>query len=184
LLAARLSGMPLHVALLEAHTPKVVGAVARRCATLGASLHLIGPLDFTTDDPELLATGPENWDLLDWWLHPGWRDFRDAMSRERCLYFAVDAERDPGDAPFRSNSVLVFGDEALGIPERIRGKYPDRLFKLPRAATRAKTLDLPHAIEATLAFAAKRAPLNTPAIASTDAAEAPLTKQRRHRRGG
>ncbi len=176
--------MPLHVALLEAHTPEVVGAVARRCAALDASLHLIGPLDFAADAPDLLAAGPDNWDLLDWWIHPGWRDFRDAMSRDRCLYFAVDAERDPGDAPFRPNSVLVFGDEALGIPERIRGKYPDRLFKLPRAAARAKTLDLPHAIEATLAFAAKRATLHTPVIASPDAGDAAPSKRRRHHRGG
>lgn len=176
--------MPLHIALLEARTPKVVGAVARRCAAVGASLHLIGPLDFTADDPDLIAAGPDNWDSLDWWFHPGWRDFREAMSRERCLYFAVDAERDPGDAPFRQNSVLVFGDEAVGIPERIRGKYPDRLFKLPRAAARAKTLDLPQAIEATLAFAAKRASLNTPTIAPTGVADAPPTKRRRHHRGG
>jgi tRNA (cytidine/uridine-2'-O-)-methyltransferase len=176
--------MPLHVALLETHTPKVVGAVARCCAALDASLHLIGPLDFATDTPELLAAGPDNWDQLDWWVHPGWRDFRDAMSRDRCLYFAVDAERDPGDAPFRPNSVLVFGDEALGIPERIRGKYPERLFKFPRAAARAKTLDLPHAIAATLAFAAKRAALNTPVIPPPDAGAAAPTPRRRHRREG
>src|SRR5664279_4390880 len=164
--------MPLHVALLEAHTPKVVGAVARRCAALDASLHLIGPLDFAADAPDLLAAGPDNWDLLDWWIHPGWRDFRDAMSRERCLYFAVDAERDPGDAPFRPNSVLVFGDEAVGIPERIREKYPERLFKLPRAAARLKELDLPGAIETTLAFAAKRSALGTAAPAPTESADA------------
>ncbi len=176
--------MPLHIALLEARTPTVVGAVARRCAAAGASLHLIGPLEFATDDPVLRAAGPENWDLLDWWLHPAWRDFRDAMSRERCLYFAADAERDPGDAPFRPNSVLVFGDESVGIPERIRGKYPDRLFKLPRAATRSKKLELPQVIEATLAFAAKRATLNTPAIAAADVNDAPPAKRRRHHRGG
>ncbi len=176
--------MSLHVALLEARTPAVVGAVARRCATVGASLHLVGPLAFTTDDPELVAAGPDHWDLLDWWLHPAWRDFRDAMSRDRCLYFAVDAERDPGDAPFRPNSVLVFGDESVGMPERIRGKYPDRLFKLPRAAARAKTVDLPHAIEATLAFAAKRATLNTPPIVLAGPDDAPPPQRRRHHRGG
>jgi tRNA (cytidine/uridine-2'-O-)-methyltransferase len=176
--------MPLHIALLEARTPNVVGAVARCCAALDASLHLIGPLDFAVDAPDLLAAGPVNWDMLDWWVHPGWRDFRDAMSRDRCLYFAADAERDPGDAPFRQNSVLVFGDEALGIPERIRGKYPDRLFKLPRAAARAKTLDLPHAVEATLAFAAKRAALTTAVIASPGAGAAAPARRRRHRREG
>lgn len=173
--------MPLHVALLEARTPAVVGAVARRCAAVDASLHLVGPLEFTVDDADLLAAGPEDWDALDWWLHPGWRDFRDAMSRERCLYFAADATNDPGDAPFRPNSVLVFGDEAVGIPDRIREKYPERLFKLPRAAARLKTLDLPGAIETTLAFAAKRSMLNTPAPAPTVSQDAPPARPGRSR---
>ncbi|HEX3926866.1 MAG TPA: TrmH family RNA methyltransferase [Gemmatimonadales bacterium] len=148
--------MPLHIALLEARTPATVGAIASKCAAVDASLHLIGPLSFAVTDPEFRSSGPADWDALDWWLHPGWRDFRDAMSRERCLYFAADGERDPVEAPFRPNSVLVFGDETLGLPDRIRGKYPDRVFALPRAAQRKRS-DPAAAIEATLAFAAKRA---------------------------
>jgi tRNA (cytidine/uridine-2'-O-)-methyltransferase len=176
--------MPLHVAVLEARTPAVVGAVARRCAAVDASLHLVGPLEFTAEDPELVAAGPDDWDSLDWWLHPGWRDFRDAMSRDRCLYFAADAEQDPGDAPFRPNSVLVFGDESIRIPDKIREKYPERLFKLPRAAARLKALDLPGAIETTLAFAAKRATLGTPAAPAREEARAAAPKPRRRHRGG
>ena len=179
--------MPLHVAVLEARTPAVVGEIARRCAAVDASLHLVGPLEFPADDADLVAAGPEDWDRLDWWVHPGWRDFRDAMSRERCLYFAADATNDPGDAPFRPNSVLVFGDEAVGIPDRIREKYPERLFKLPRAAARLKVLDLPGAVETTLAFAAKRAAQGTPAPAATPAADAAPKRSasvRRRHRGG
>ena len=147
--------MPLHIALLEARSAEITGAVARRCAAVDASLHLVGPLGFATDDPAFRSAGPAAWDAFDWWHHPGWRDFRDAMSRERCLYFAADAERDPVEAPFKPNSVLVFGDESLGLPDRIRSKYPDRVFALPRAARR-KEDDFAGAIEATLAFAAKR----------------------------
>ena len=33
---------------------------------------------------EVRAAGPKDWEALDWWLHPGWRAFRDAMSRVRC----------------------------------------------------------------------------------------------------
>ena len=146
--------MPLHVALLEPKTPATIGAVATRCAALDASLHLVSPM-FATDDPAFLAAGPTDWDTLDWWVHPLWRDFRDAMSRERCLYFSADSERDPVDAPFRTNSVLVFGSEELALPERIRDKYPDRVFGLPRAAKRKRT-NAAAAVEATLKFAAQR----------------------------
>ncbi|HEY3934787.1 MAG TPA: TrmH family RNA methyltransferase [Gemmatimonadales bacterium] len=146
--------MPLHVALLEPRTPEVSADLARRCVTADASLHLVAPA-FAIDDPAF-RDGQIDWHALDWWIHPMWRDFRDAMSRERCLYFAADVDRDPVDAPFRPNSVLVFGNEALHLPDKIREKYPDRVFGLPRAAKR-KERDVAAAIELTLQFVAKRA---------------------------
>ncbi|MGH7592697.1 MAG: TrmH family RNA methyltransferase [Gemmatimonadales bacterium] len=146
--------MPLHIALLEPRTPGLSGDLAKRCAAVDASLHLVSPM-FSTDDPAFLAAGPVDWDGLDWWVHPMWRDFRDAMSRERCLYFTADSDRDPADAPFKPNSVLVFGTEALGLPDKIREKYPERIFGLPRAARR-KQADAATAVELTLKFAAQR----------------------------
>ncbi|MEO5798238.1 MAG: TrmH family RNA methyltransferase [Gemmatimonadales bacterium] len=148
--------MPLHIALLEPRTPTTTAAVAKRCAAVDASLHLVGPLGFGAEEPAFRTSADVDWDALDWWLHPGWRDFRDAMRRDRCIYFAANGTRDPAEAPFRPNSVLVFGDEALGLPEKIREKYPDRVFRLPGGKGRGKP-DLPAAVEATLAFAAQRA---------------------------
>lgn len=154
--------MPLHVALLEPRTPAITGDVARRCAAVDASLHLVSPA-FAPDDPAFRDAGPADWDALDWWIHPMWRDFRDAMSRERCLYFSAESERDPVEAPFRPNSVLVFGTEDLTLPERIRDKYPDRVFGLPRAAKR-KQDDTAGAVESTLKFAAQRASGSPPPV--------------------
>jgi tRNA (cytidine/uridine-2'-O-)-methyltransferase len=147
--------MPLHIALLETLPAPTVGAIARCCQAVDASLHLVGALGFEAGDPAVLEAGPEDWDALDWWHHPEWKDFRGAMSRERCLYFAIDGEHDPIEAPFRPNSVLVFGDMHLELPQRIREKYPDRIYALPRAV-RGNSPGLPRAIEVTLAFAAKR----------------------------
>ena len=161
--------MPLHVALLEPRTPDISGDLARRCAAADTSLHLVGPL-FSTDDPGFRSAGPPDWETVDLWVHPAWRDFRDAMSRERCLYFAADSERDPADAPFRPNSVLVFGTEELGLPDRIREKYPDRVFGLPRAAKRKRD-DTAAAVELTVKFAAQRS-------------ERPKDHQAGHRRRG
>lgn len=147
--------MALHVALLEPVTPPTVGALARQCAEAGASLHLVGPLPFEADDAALRTAGPRDWGQLDWWVHPGWRDFRDAMSRERCLYFAVDGERDPAEAPFRGNSVLVLGDEAGALPERIREKYPQRIFKLPMPPRKRK-VDVARSAALLLGLASER----------------------------
>lgn len=130
--------MALHVALLEATPAPTVGAIARACVAADAALHLVGPQSFERDDATLLKAGPDDWSKVDWWLHPGWRDFRDAMARERCLYFSAEAERDAAEAPFRANSVLVVGDESGGLPERIREKYPSRIYRLPRPPRKRK----------------------------------------------
>ncbi|MEO8478596.1 MAG: TrmH family RNA methyltransferase [Gemmatimonadota bacterium] len=147
--------MPLHVALLEPPSVSVLGAVASRCADADASLHVVGTLPVARTDPALLSAGPDDWDTLDWWVHPGWRDFRDAMSRERCIYFAVGAERDTAEAPFRANSVLVVGTEDGTLPDRILEKYPTRIFKLPMPPRRRK-VDLGHSVELLLQVAAER----------------------------
>ncbi len=146
--------MALHVALLEALPAPVTAAVARHCAAADAPLHLIGPVG-SPDGVRMDAHGPDAGGTADVWVHAGWRDFREAMSRERCLYFGTEGERDARDAPYRPNSVLVFGDEAGSMPERIREKYPDRLFRLP-VQGRRKTVALADAVGAILEIAAPR----------------------------
>ncbi len=147
--------MPLHIALLESVTPAVVGGVARACGDVDASLHLVGPLPFERDDPAFKRAGPRNWAALDWWVHPGWRDFRDAMARERCLYFAYDAERDAAEAPYKGNSVLVIGTEAGTLPDRIRDKYPNRIYRLPAPSRKGKG-ELADSVQSLLRLAKER----------------------------
>ncbi len=161
--------MSLHVALLETRNPATAGAIARRCAEADASLHLIGPLEFAADDPEFRSAGPANWEVLDWWLHPGWRDFRDAITRERCIYFAVDADRPATEAPIRANSVLILGDVTGGLPDRIRLKYPQRIFALP-AQPRRKVIDVAQSVGDLLTLATKRLAEKSGVIAPPPAA--------------
>ncbi|HRP08648.1 MAG TPA: TrmH family RNA methyltransferase, partial [Gemmatimonadales bacterium] len=130
--------MALHVALLEPATAATVGALVKVTASAGASLHTVGELPFAHDDTALRKAGPADWSTADWWPHQLWRDFRDAMARERCIYFSLDAERDPAEAPFRANSVLVIGTEQGILPDRIRDKYPTRLYRLPTPPRKRK----------------------------------------------
>src|SRR5579884_3214015 len=64
-------------------------------------------------------------------VHADWRAFREAVAPERCLYFSARAERSFWDAPYRDRMVLVFGNETDGLPERIREKHADRLYRIP-----------------------------------------------------
>jgi tRNA (cytidine/uridine-2'-O-)-methyltransferase len=123
--------MTLQIALIEPKIPPNTGNIARLCAATDTSLHLIEPLGFSINDGDLKRAGLDYWDAVDLWVHPNWRAFREAMDRERCLYFSSHAEREYFEAPYRPNSCLVFGSETVGLPERIREKHPERCFRIP-----------------------------------------------------
>lgn len=123
--------MGLTVVLIEPQIPPNTGNVARLCAATDTSLHLIEPLGFSLADEQLRRAGLDYWDEVDLWIHPSWRDFREAVSRERCLYFSAHGRQSYLDAPYAPNSVLVFGNETQGLPERIRDKHPDRVYRIP-----------------------------------------------------
>jgi len=129
--------MGLSVALNEPRIPPNTGNIARLCVATGTTLHLIEPLGFKLDNVELARAGIGYWDDVDLWVHPVWPAFRSAISRERCLYFTSYGTKSYLDAPYQPNSVLVFGNETEGLPEPVRKKYPDRMFRIPmRSAVR------------------------------------------------
>ncbi len=123
--------MSLSVALLEPRIPPNTGNVARLCAAADAPLHLVEPLGFSLDDAELGRAGLDYWEAVEVWVHPGWREFRHVVARERCLYYSAHGTQSYLDAPYQANSVLVFGNETDGLPVRLRETYPERIFRIP-----------------------------------------------------
>jgi len=123
--------MGLAIALIEPQIPPNTGTIARMCAATETVLHVIGPLGFDLSDARLKRAGLDYWDGVDMWVHPGWSDFRDVVARDRCLYFSTHGARSYLEAPYTTNSVLVFGSETQGMPERIRAKHPEQIFRIP-----------------------------------------------------
>jgi tRNA (cytidine/uridine-2'-O-)-methyltransferase len=141
--------MALHVALIQPQIPPNTGNIARLCAATDTPLHLIAPLGFSIADREVKRAGLDHWDKVDLWVHSDWYAFRDAISRRRCLYFSANAERDYREAPFRKNSVLVFGNEVDGMPARILEKHPDQCFRIPMEES-VRSLNLANAVSIVL----------------------------------
>ncbi len=141
--------MPLNVALIEPRIPPNTGNIARLCAAADTPLHLIGPLGFSLDEKEVRRAGLDYWDKTDLWVHENWFGFRDAISRDRCLYFSANATQDYRRAPFRANSVLVFGNETDGLPARILEKHPDQCYRIPMPGD-VRSLNLANAVSVVL----------------------------------
>ena len=123
--------MTLSVALIEPQIPPNTGNIGRLCAATGSSLHIIGPTGFSLSDERLKRAGLDYWNEIDLWMHPDWTQFREAISRDRCLYFSAHGTTPYTDAKYAVNSVLVFGSETKGMPRRLIEKYPERTFRIP-----------------------------------------------------
>ncbi|MEZ4588572.1 MAG: tRNA (cytidine(34)-2'-O)-methyltransferase [Gemmatimonadales bacterium] len=138
--------MALQIALIQPMIPPNTGNIARLCAATDTSLHLIEPMGFSLDSAELKRAGLDYWDAVDLWVHPDWFAFRDAMARDRCLYFSAQATRPYWEAPVRPNSCLVFGNETDGMPARILEKHPRFCFQIPMPSGRVRSLNLATAV--------------------------------------
>ena len=147
--------MALSVALIEPRIPPNTGNIARLCAATDTPLHLIGPLGFSVDDAEVRRAGLDYWPHVDLWQHPDWFAFRDAVARERCLYFSANAGRSYWDAPYAPTSCLVFGNETDGMPSRILEKHPERCFRIPMRRS-LRSLNLATAVGIVLYEALRR----------------------------
>jgi len=172
--------MSLTVVVIEPQIPPNTGNIARLCAATDTSLHLVEPLGFSLDDDQLQRAGLDYWNDVDLWVHPSWREFRDAVSRDRCLYFSSHGTRSYYSAPFALNSALVFGNETMGLPERIREKHPDSVYRIPmRPAVRS--LNLATAVGIVLYEALRR--VGAQLDDGTPPTEASTERPRRPRRG-
>jgi tRNA (cytidine/uridine-2'-O-)-methyltransferase len=154
--------MALHVALIQPQIPPNTGNIARLCAATDSPLHLIEPLGFSLDAREVKRAGLDYWDKVDLWVHPDWFEFRDAISRSRCLYFSANAHRDYREAPYQDRGVLVFGSETEGMPTRILEKHPDRCFRIPMPGE-VRSLNLANAVSIVLYEALRQLGIGVPA---------------------
>ncbi len=161
-----------HIALIEPRIPPNTGNIARLAAAANVPLHLIGPLGFSLDEKDVKRAGLDYWDKTDLWVHENWFQFRDAISRQRCLYFSANATQDYRSAPYTANSVLVFGNETDGLPGRILEKHPEQCYRIPMPGD-VRSLNLANAVSVVLYEALRQlgdpAGSSVPVIQNTDA---------------
>ncbi|HAK45399.1 MAG TPA: tRNA (uridine(34)/cytosine(34)/5-carboxymethylaminomethyluridine(34)-2'-O)-methyltransferase TrmL [Spirochaeta sp.] len=127
----------MKIALIHPQIPQNTGNIARTCAATGASLHLVRPLGFSTDDKSLKRAGLDYWDLLDVFYYDGIDEF---LVESGCIFdggltdmyfFTTKAPQIHSGINYTENSWLVFGSETTGLPEELLIKYPENCCRIP-----------------------------------------------------
>ena len=125
--------MGIGIVLHEPEQPGNAGAIGRTCLCAGASLHLIRPLGFLTDDKHLKRAGLDYWPRLGVREYDSYEDFCRQHPGARIWYLTTKAPRTIAEGDYRDGDFLMFGKESAGIPEEILVKHPEFCVRIPMA---------------------------------------------------
>ena len=137
--------MGLHIVLFEPEIPQNTGNIARTCAALGATLHLVHPLGFTITDKQVRRAGLDYWHLLDIRHHDSIADFLTVHGKDSLWFFTTKARKTYADVAYTAETFLVFGKETAGIDESILVQYPQQCIRIPMRED-ARSLNLSNSV--------------------------------------
>ena len=121
----------LNIVLYQPEIPANTGNIARLCGAAMVRLHLIHPLGFRVDDKHLRRAGLDYWQEVDVTHHDNFNVFLESDSNVagRLYCFSKFAGEEYTKAKMPKGSYLLFGQESLGLPEKMREAYP--CFRIP-----------------------------------------------------
>lgn len=136
----------LHVALLRPKIPQNTGNIGRLCCAMGARLHLIGELGFSTDERACRRAGLDYWPHLDWVRHEGLDQLRASLpANARVFAFSTRAEQYHTEASYRAGDCLLFGDELKGLPDQVLAEV-EHAVRIPLRSTDVRSLNLANSV--------------------------------------
>lgn len=121
----------LNIVLFEPEIPQNTGNIARTCAAVGASLHLIRPLGFAIDDRKLKRAGLDYWYALDIHYYDGLDDFFSKISPSQVYYFSTKSPQKYTDVTYPEPVYLMFGKETAGLPEALLKENKEHCVRIP-----------------------------------------------------
>lgn len=121
----------INIVLHQPEIPQNTGNIARTCAAVGASLHLIRPLGFAIDDRKLKRAGLDYWYALDIHYYDDLDDFFEKNPGAQIYYFSTKAPQKYTDVIYNSPVFLMFGKETAGLPEQLLMENKNRCVRIP-----------------------------------------------------
>jgi tRNA (cytidine/uridine-2'-O-)-methyltransferase len=137
--------LSIEVVLFEPEIPQNTGNIARTCAVLGCSLHLIEPLGFSLEDKYLRRAGLDYWHSVQVSCYPDLDAFF-TNRNGRFIFLTKKSQQNFYEADLRCNMPLYFffGKETMGLPAYLLSRHTDDCYRIPMRQT-ARSLNLSNA---------------------------------------
>lgn len=123
--------LDLHVVLFEPEIPQNTGNIARTCACIGATLHLVEPMGFRLTQKNLARAGLDYWDKVTIVRHSCTEEFLKEHADKQLYFFTGWAKRSFNECTYRGEVYLIFGRESRGIDHDILKRYESSCVRIP-----------------------------------------------------
>jgi len=121
-----------NIILFEPEIPQNTGNIIRLCANTGATLHLVRPLGFRTDDAGLRRAGLDYHDLARVQEHADLAACLARLGSARVFAVETTAGRRHDEPRYQPGDAFLFGRETTGLPQGLLASWPtERLIRLP-----------------------------------------------------
>lgn len=124
----------LHIVLVEPEIPQNTGNIARTCAALGATLHLVKPLGFDISEKAVRRAGLDYWDKVDICVHESMAEY-EASVKENSIQVLLSTKSQKVyseiDYTKYENIYFIFGPETRGLNEQYILDNFERAVRIP-----------------------------------------------------
>ena len=123
--------MSINIVLIEPEIPQNTGNIARTCAAIGATLHLVHPLGFDISQKAVKRAGLDYWDKLDIIEYKNLEDFKQKVNTDKIYLLSTKSKKIYSDINYEDNCYLVFGPESRGLPEDYILEHFENAVRIP-----------------------------------------------------
>jgi tRNA (cytidine/uridine-2'-O-)-methyltransferase len=120
-----------HIVLFTPEIPNNTGNIGRLSVATNCLLHLIHPLGFSLEEKAVRRAGIDWWQEVKLCEYRDWQDFEDKNKNANLYFLSRFAEKSLYDISFKQNDFFIFGSESSGLPDWLKAKYPQNLYKIP-----------------------------------------------------
>lgn len=135
----------LNIVLVEPEIPQNTGNIARTCACIGATLHLIEPMGFRPTERNLKRAGCDYWDQVEIVKWSCLREFLEAHGDDELHLFTGQAAQHHTQRDYGQNAYLLFGRESCGLPQDLIDARLNQCVRIPMVQG-ARSLNLSNSV--------------------------------------
>ncbi len=146
--------MSINIVLVEPEIPQNTGNIARTCAAIGATLHLVHPLGFDISEKAVKRAGLDYWDKLNIIEYKNLEDFKSKIKSENIFLLSTKSKKVYTEVKYEDDCYLVFGPETRGLPEDYILENFENAVRIPMRDN-IRSLNLSNAV-AIVAYEAER----------------------------